>query len=165
MSKMKIALFALIGLLVAVGAGWIWGSWGRWAAERQAQSAELRVQLAEARASLLSARVNLFEINFGKASADLERAKQAMSAAAGLLDKAGRTGEAASVREALAKGAKPSDWPAPSTRPPARGQPRRWPRLPGSVRPREASRCLNNHEKSCSARFASGRSTRPRRAS
>jgi hypothetical protein len=104
MSKMKIALFALIGLLVAVGAGWIWGSWGRWAAERQAQSAELRVQLAEARASLLSARVNLFEINFGKASADLERAKQAMSAAAGLLDKAGRTGEAASVREALAKG-------------------------------------------------------------
>ena len=103
MSKMKIALFALIGLLVAVGAGWIWGSWGRWEAERQAQSAELRVQLAEARASLLSARVNLFEINFGKASTELERAKQAMSAAAGLLDKAGRTGEAASVREALAK--------------------------------------------------------------
>ena len=53
MSKMKIALFALIGLLVAVGAGWIWGSWGRWAAERQAQGAELRVQLAEARAGLL----------------------------------------------------------------------------------------------------------------
>lgn len=104
MSKMKIALFALIGLLVAVGAGWIWGSWGRWAAERQAQSAELRVQLAEARASLLSARVNLFEINFGKASTELERAKQAMGAAADLLDKAGRTGEAASVREALVKG-------------------------------------------------------------
>jgi hypothetical protein len=104
MSKMKIALFALIGLLVAVGAGWVWGSWGRWAAERQAQGTELRVQLAEARASLLSARVNLFEINFGKASTDLERAKQAMSAAADLLDKAGRTGEAGSVREALAKG-------------------------------------------------------------
>jgi len=104
MSKMKIALFALIGLLVAVGAGWIWGSWGRWAAERQAQGAELRVQLAEARASLLSARVNLFEINFGKASTELERAKQAMNAAAALLDQTGRTGDAASVREALAKG-------------------------------------------------------------
>jgi hypothetical protein len=103
MSKMKIALFALIGLLVAVGAGWLWGSWERWATEREAQGAELRVQLAEARASLLSARVNLFEINFGKASADLERARQAMSAAAGLLDKAGRSGEAASVRQALAK--------------------------------------------------------------
>jgi hypothetical protein len=104
MSKMKIALFALIGLLVAVGGGWLWGSSGRWAAERQAQGAELRVQLAEARASLLSARVNLFEINFGKASTELERAKQAMSAAADLLDKAGRSGDAASVREALAKG-------------------------------------------------------------
>jgi hypothetical protein len=103
MSKMKIALFALIGLLVAVGAGWLWGSWGRWATERQAQGAELRVQLAEARASLLSARVNLFEINFGKASTELERAKQAMGTVASLLDKAGRTGEAASVRQALAK--------------------------------------------------------------
>ncbi len=61
------------------------------------------MQLADARASLLSARVNLFEINFGKASTELERAKQAMSAAAGLLDKAGRSGEAASVRLALAK--------------------------------------------------------------
>jgi len=101
---MKIALFVLIGLLVAVGAGWIWGSSGRWATERQMQGAELRVQLAEARASLLSARVNLFENNFGKASTVLERAQQAMSAAADLLDKAGRTGEAASVREALAKG-------------------------------------------------------------
>ncbi len=103
MSKMKIALFALIGLLVAVGAGWLWGSWGRWSSERQAQDAELRVQLADARASLLSARVNLFEINFGKASTDLEHARQSMSAAAGLLDKAGRSGEAASVRQALTK--------------------------------------------------------------
>jgi hypothetical protein len=103
MTKMKIALFALAGLLVAVGAGWLWGSWGRWTAERQAQGAELRVQLAEARASLLSARVNLFEINFGKASTELGRAQQAMSAVAALLDTAGRSGEAASVRRALAK--------------------------------------------------------------
>jgi hypothetical protein len=103
MSKMKIALFALIGLLVAVGAGWLWGSWGRWAAEREAQGVEIRAQLAEGRASLLAARVNLFEINFGKASAELERARQVMSVAAGLLDKAGRSGEAESVRQALAK--------------------------------------------------------------
>ena len=69
----------------------------------QAQGVELRVQLAEARASLLAARVNLFEINFGKASAELDRARQALTAAAGLLDKAGRSDEAASVRQALAK--------------------------------------------------------------
>jgi hypothetical protein len=103
MTKMKMVMFALVGLLVAVGAGWVWGSWGRWAAEGNLRDAQLSVELTEARASLLSARVNLFEINFGSASADLERAKQAMSAAAGLLDKAGRADEAASVRQALAK--------------------------------------------------------------
>jgi hypothetical protein len=103
MTKMKMVMFALVGLLVAVGAGWIWGSWGRWAAEGNLRDAQLSAQLTEARASLLSARVNLFEINFGNASADLERAKQAMSSAAGLLDKAGRADEAASVRQALVK--------------------------------------------------------------
>ena len=103
MTKMKMVMFALAGLLVAVGAGWLWGSFGRWAAEGNLRDAELRVQFAEARASLLSARVNLFEINFGKASTELERAKQAMSAAAGLLEKAGRADEAASVRQALTK--------------------------------------------------------------
>jgi hypothetical protein len=103
MTKMKMVMFALVGLLVAVGSGWLWGSWGRWAAEENLRDAELRVQLAEARASLLSARVDLFEINFGKASADLERAKQAISTAAGLLEKAGRADEAASARQALAK--------------------------------------------------------------
>ncbi len=103
MTKMKMAMFALVGLAVAVGAGWLWGSWGRWAAEGNLRDAELSVQLTEARASLLSARVNLFEINFGSASANLERAKQAMSAAAGLLEQAGRADEAASVRQALVK--------------------------------------------------------------
>jgi hypothetical protein len=103
MTKMKMVMFALVGLLVAVGAGWLWGSWGRWAAEGNLRDAELRGQLTEARASLLSARVNLSEINFGNASADLERAKQAMSAAAGLLEEAGRADDAASVRQALVK--------------------------------------------------------------
>jgi hypothetical protein len=103
MTKMKMVMFALAGLLVAVGAGWLWGSFGRWAAEGNLRDVELRVQIAEARGSLLSARVNLFEINFGKASTELERAKQAMSVAAGLLEKAGRADEAAFVRQALTK--------------------------------------------------------------
>jgi hypothetical protein len=67
------------------------------------REAELHGQLAEARASLLAARVDLFEINFGKASADIERGKRALSAAASLLDRSGRASATAAIREAIGK--------------------------------------------------------------
>jgi len=103
MSKMKMTLFALLGLVVAVCAGWLWGAWGRWASETQWRDAELRAQFAEARASLCAARVDVFELNFGRASGDLEQAKKAMGAVAGELGKAGRSDAAAAVQEALKK--------------------------------------------------------------
>jgi hypothetical protein len=103
MTKMKMTLFALVGLTMAVGAGWLWGAWGRWGYEGQVRDAELRAQLADARASLWAARVDVFELNFGKASADIEQAKKAMSGAVALLDRAGRADATAAVREALAK--------------------------------------------------------------
>ena len=103
MSKMKMALLALFVLVVAVGAAWLWGATGRWAVERQVGAADVRAQLAEARASLWQARVDVFELNFGRASADIERAKTAMGVAAGLLEQAGRADETAAVREAIVK--------------------------------------------------------------
>jgi hypothetical protein len=100
MTKMKWTGIVLIAGLTALGSGWLWGAWGRWAAEGQAQSARLLVCLAEARAGLLSARVDVYELNFGKASADIEQAKAALGLAADLLDGAGRTDAAAAARTA-----------------------------------------------------------------
>jgi hypothetical protein len=102
MYKLKIALAALLGLAVAFGGGWMWGASGRWACERQLQSTELDAQLIEARASLSAARIDLFELNFGRAGAATERAKQALSAAAGRLDRTDRAADAAAVRDVLA---------------------------------------------------------------
>jgi hypothetical protein len=102
MYKLKIALAALLGLAVAFGGGWLWGASGRWACERQLQSTELDAQLIEARASLSAARIDLFELNFGRAGAATERAKQALSAAAGRLDRTDRAADAAAVRDVLA---------------------------------------------------------------
>ena len=80
----------------------MWGASGRWACERQLQSTELDAQLIEARASLSAARIDLFELNFGRAGAATERAKQALSAAAGRLDRTDRAADAAAVRDVLA---------------------------------------------------------------
>jgi hypothetical protein len=102
MSNLKLALAALIALVVAVGGGWLWGASGRWACERQLQATELEAQLLEARASLSAARVDLFELNFGKAGTATGRARQALNAAAGRLDQSGRAADAAVVRDVLA---------------------------------------------------------------
>lgn len=103
MDRTKMALWALLALAVAVTVGWLWGSWGRWAAEGRAREAESRADFAEARASLNAARVDLSELNFGKAGGDLEQAKKAMAALAGRLDEAGRADAAAAAREAITK--------------------------------------------------------------
>jgi hypothetical protein len=103
MTKLKMALVALAVVLAALAGGWLWGAWGRWASETQLREAELRVQLAEARASLLAARVDLFEINFGQASADIERAKNALGTAAAILERSGQGDALAAVREATSR--------------------------------------------------------------
>ena len=103
MAKLKIGLWAALVLLVTLGAGWLWGARGRWAAETQARDTALRLSLAEARAALSGARVDLFELNFGQASRDLEHAKKALNACAGRFDQAGPPEAAAAVRDALAK--------------------------------------------------------------
>jgi hypothetical protein len=102
MHKLKIALAVLLGLAVAIAGGWLWGASGRWACEKRLQAAELEAQLIEARASLSAARVDIFELNFGRAGAATERARQALSAAAGRLDQSGQAADAAAVREVLA---------------------------------------------------------------
>ncbi len=103
MSKMKMSLLALLALVIAVGAGWLWGAWGRWTIEGQLREVEISAQLADARASLWAARVDVFELNFGRASVNIERAKKAIGAAAGRLEQAGRADATAALRDAMSK--------------------------------------------------------------
>ena len=46
MAKAKMVLLSLVGLIVAVGAGWLWGAWGRWGFDEQVRRTELRAGLA-----------------------------------------------------------------------------------------------------------------------
>ena len=63
------------GLLVALLAGWIWGTSGRSDAVRALDTAELRSDLLGARAAILDARVAIYSVNFGEASQHLENAR------------------------------------------------------------------------------------------
>lgn len=56
-------------VLLALGAGWVWGASGRAAAVTAQRAAANRADLAEARALVLDGRVSLFRKNFGDAGA------------------------------------------------------------------------------------------------
>jgi hypothetical protein len=70
-----------VALIVALGAGWAWGAWGRLAIARTLQIAELRDGLLEGRAAVLDARLDIYSINFGEASRHFEVARRALRAA------------------------------------------------------------------------------------
>ncbi len=103
MAKAKIVLWGLLVALLLLGAGWLWGSSGRWDAQAGLRDSELRLRLAEARSALARARVDLFELNYGQASRHLQQAADYMNDASGRLDQGSQKPAADSVREALAK--------------------------------------------------------------
>jgi len=61
--------------LVALLAGWIWGTSGQSDATRALETAELKGELLGARAAILDARVAIYSVNFGEASGHLENAR------------------------------------------------------------------------------------------
>jgi hypothetical protein len=75
MNRAKIALIAVILLIVTLGSGYIWGAWGRFALGHALDDARLQLDLSEARGHLLDARVSLYNVNFGDASKHFEEAK------------------------------------------------------------------------------------------
>ena len=89
--------------MVALGAGWVWGSSGRWDADRIIRAAQLRSDLFEARSSVLGARVDLYNLNFGEASRHFEDAKGLLRRAAERLNSAGRQEDAKRLDPALAR--------------------------------------------------------------
>ena len=100
---MKLVFRVFLGLLVALGAGWLWGASGRWDTNRAVQTAELRSDLLEARGAVLAARVDLYNVNFGDASRHLEDAKGLLRHATGQFNSTGRKDEATRLDPALAR--------------------------------------------------------------
>ena len=80
MTRGKLVLWALLGLLAIFVVGYMLGAAGRRAAERDYSEALLRAQIAESRAAILQARVSLYHNNFGDASRQFEQAKTALRA-------------------------------------------------------------------------------------
>ena len=87
---MKRLLIGVVVSLVALAAGWVWGSWGRWEAERTLHASELRRELVEARGAVLDARLAIYNVNFGNATQHLEAARTVIHSAQNRLQAAGR---------------------------------------------------------------------------
>jgi hypothetical protein len=100
---MKRILGMGVALLVALGAGWVWGASGRSDISRALQLAELRDGLLEGRAAVLDARLDIYSVNFGEASRHLEMARSALRAADARLNDLGRQEEATQLKIALAR--------------------------------------------------------------
>ena len=100
---MKRVLGIAVALLVALGAGWAWGAWGRSDTNRALRIAELRNGLLEGRAAALDARLDIYSVNFGEASRHLEAARKAVRAAEAQFNGLGRQGDSKPLELDLAK--------------------------------------------------------------
>ena len=103
MNYLRISLYILIGILVALLAGFLWGRAGRSALQVQAGIQELAMDVAEARASLLAARVDLFEVNFGEASRELAAARSWLQQGATRASAIGQDDNAARLKNVAAR--------------------------------------------------------------
>ena len=100
---MKRILGVGVALLIALGAGWAWGTSGRSELTRALRIAELRDGLLEGRAAVLDARLDIYSVNFGEASRHLEAARSALRAAEPRLNSLGRQADTKALELALAK--------------------------------------------------------------
>ena len=100
---MKRILGVGVALLVAVGAGWVWGASGRSDISRALRAAELRDGLLDGRTAVLDARLDIYSVNFGEASRHLEAARTALRAAVPRLNELSRVEDAKRVEAALTR--------------------------------------------------------------
>jgi hypothetical protein len=101
MPTLKLVLGIAGGVLIALLAGWIWGTWGRSDMASALQTAELRAELLGARAAVLDARVAIYSVNFGEASGHLENARGLLGRANERLKGLGRDDEVTRLQTAL----------------------------------------------------------------
>ena len=129
----------VLGLAVALGAGWLWGASGRWDAERQLASARLERELTGARAQLLAARVDLYKLNFGSATSNFEAAKRSLQAGRGALDQDDDAAAIQRLQAATAAAGRRCRTPSCGTCNAGRGErsPKRRSPLPSAWAPRQ----------------------------
>lgn len=100
---MKRILAVSAVVLAALGAGWVWGAWGRSGTEAALQAAALQRRLLEARAAILDARLDIYTVNFGNASQHFEAARTLLQDAQEQLRDAGRQDDANRLDHPLAR--------------------------------------------------------------
>lgn len=89
-SRLKLALWVALAIVLAAGLGWLYGWSGGRSASTALETTRLRTSLLQARVQLLDARVNIYSVNFGDASRNLEYCKPELTTARALLENAGR---------------------------------------------------------------------------
>jgi hypothetical protein len=100
---MKRILGVGLAVLVALGAGWVWGASGKSEIDRARKNAELRESLLEGRGAVLDARLDIYSVNFGTASRHLEAARSALRAADAQLSALGRQDDSKRLAIALTR--------------------------------------------------------------
>ena len=92
---------AVVGVLVTLGVGFVWGASGRFSIQNALDETKQRLDLAEARGALLEARVSLYNVNFGDASRHFEEAKAPLRSARERYQQIGKNAAAGSLTAAL----------------------------------------------------------------
>lgn len=101
MTRGRLSLMLLAGLIVTLGLGYAWGASGRWSVETALEDARQELEIAEARGALLDARVSLYNNNFGDAVRRLDDAKAPLRRVKQRLQDDGQSNAAASIDAAL----------------------------------------------------------------
>ena len=97
----KTGLIVIAVVLVALLAGFLWGTSGKSTLNRALERSELRNELLDAHAATLASRVDVYNTNFGEASRHLEDARGAAARAVQRLEALGRSDEVKQVQSAL----------------------------------------------------------------
>lgn len=101
MNRSRLALVALVVVVVAFLGGLFLGRSGRSELETARTRAELGVELYKARVAMLHARLEIISSNFGQASQQLDAARAPLEAARDRLNAANRAADAGRVSQAL----------------------------------------------------------------
>ena len=101
MTRPRLALTALVVLVVVFGIGYALGSSGRRTAEQALAGTEQQIDLGNARALLLQAQVSLYNVNFGDAQRLLQDAQAPLTRVRQRFQKDGNDAAVGNVSAAL----------------------------------------------------------------
>jgi HAMP domain-containing protein len=99
--SLKLIVVAFVALILAFAAGWLVGSSGRAALQRDVDRGLLRAEFAEARADTLDGRVNASASNFGNAVERFQRARDRVGSVEARLRAIGQGPQANRLEEAV----------------------------------------------------------------